>query len=93
MDFAERHALAKRLRSSRLAQFAPLIGQFRTFAAAERRRRVKHVPDEVVGVKLGDDLLALTSTEMINMATPEMDDVPCSQCSSGVSGPDDPRVW
>jgi uncharacterized protein with von Willebrand factor type A (vWA) domain len=74
MDFEERRRLAERLRNNRLAQFAKLIGQFRMFADAERRRKVQHKPDMVVGVELGNDLMRITSGEMTNLAVPELED-------------------
>lgn len=74
MDFQERFELAKRLRNNRLAKFAKLIGQFRQFAQAERRRRVKHTPDEVTGIRFGDDLTRLHPTELVNLAAPELED-------------------
>lgn len=74
MSFKERAALAKRLKGNRLAKFAKLIGQFKQLQAAESRRRVKHVADEVVDLELGDDLTRLSTQEMINLATDEMED-------------------
>lgn len=74
MSFKERADLASRLRNNRLAKFAKLIGAFRQMAAAEQRRRVSTVADEIVGVKLGDDLARLTPQEMVNLAVPELED-------------------
>lgn len=74
MSFKERAALMKRLKNNRLAKFAKLIGQFKQLQAAESRRRVQHVADEVVDVELGDDLQRLTTQEQINMAVPELED-------------------
>ena len=74
MDFAERAALAKRLKGNRLAKFAKLIGQYRTFAAAERRRKIKHAPSEITGIMQGNDLTRLMPAELINLAVPETED-------------------
>ena len=74
MDFQERANLAKRLSRSRLAKFTDMLGQFRTLQAAESRRRVKHIPDEVTDVILGNDLHRMLPVEMLNLATPEMED-------------------
>ncbi len=74
MSFQERADLATALRNNRLAKFAKLIGAFRQMAAAEQRRRVSTVSDEIVGVKLGDDLTRLTPQEMVNLAVPETED-------------------
>jgi len=74
MPAKERFALARRLQSEKLRKFAALIGQFRQLAAAEWRRRYNDGSDEQVGIKLGDDLTRLTGQELINMATPELED-------------------
>jgi uncharacterized protein with von Willebrand factor type A (vWA) domain len=74
MPFEERRKLAERLRTNRLAKFAKLIGQFRMLADAERRRKVQHRPDMVVGVELGNDLQRLTAGELSNLAVPELED-------------------
>lgn len=74
MSFEERRKLAERLRNNRLAKFAKLLGQFRMLAEAERRRKLQHRPDMVVGVELGNDLQRLTAGELTNLATPELED-------------------
>ncbi len=74
MPFAERAELATKLKNNRLAKFANLIGQFKMMAAAESRRRVQHVADEVVDVELGDDLTRLTTQELTNLASEELED-------------------
>lgn len=74
MSFTERAELSKMLRNNRLSQFAKLIGAFRQMAAAEQRRRVSDVAEEIVGVKLGSDLTRLTPQEMVNLAVPELED-------------------
>lgn len=74
MNFEERMRLAEQLKNNRMAKFSKLIGQFRMFADAERRRKVQHKPDQVVGVELGNDLMRMTAGEMINLAAPELED-------------------
>lgn len=74
MSFEERRALAEQLRSNRLAQFTKLLGQFKTIQRAESRRKVQHKADEVVGVRLGNDLVRMIPAEMLNLATPELED-------------------
>lgn len=74
MPFAERATLAQRLKNNRLAKFAKLIGQFKALQAAESRRKVKHAPDEVNNVVLGDDLTRLAPSEWINFASDELED-------------------
>ena len=74
MDFATRLALAERLRGTRMAKFAAMIGAFRSMATAESRRRVDTVPSEATGIVLGDDLTRLVPAEFLNLAAPEMED-------------------
>ena len=73
MSFEERRELAQRLRSNRLAKFTKLLGQFKMIQQAESRRKVQHAADEVVGVKLGNDLQRMIPAEMLNLATPELE--------------------
>lgn len=73
MSFDERFAKAKMLRGSRLAEFAKLIGQFKNVQQAESRRKIEHVPDEIVNVELGNDLMRLTPGELEAMAIPELE--------------------
>lgn len=74
MSFEERRELAQRLRNNRLAKFHKLLGQFKMVQQAESRRKVQHSADEVVGVKLGDNLQRMIPAEMLNLATPELED-------------------
>lgn len=74
MSFEERRELVQRLRNNRLAQFYKLLGQFKMIQQAESRRKVQHAADEVVGVKLGDNLQRMIPAEMLNLATPELED-------------------
>lgn len=72
MSFAEREALAQRLRGSRLARFVQLIGRFRQMATAERARKVEHGHGEYVGVTLGDDLSRVIPSETANLGVPAL---------------------
>jgi uncharacterized protein with von Willebrand factor type A (vWA) domain len=74
MPFGERAALANRLKTNRMAKFAKLIGQFKAMQAAESRRKVKHAPDEVNNIVLGDDLTRLAPSEWINFANDDLED-------------------
>lgn len=75
MDFGERRKLAQRLRGGRMAQFSRLIGAFRAMQMGEVRRRVIHTPDEVVGVTRSGDLSRLTTSALVDMGTPELEDL------------------
>lgn len=74
MDFQERAQLATRLKNNRMAKFAKLIGQFKALQAAESRRKVKHAPDEVNNIVLGDDLTRLAPSEWTNFANDDLED-------------------
>ncbi len=83
MSYQERYELAKNLRNNRLARFAKLIGQFKRFGEAERRRKVQHKADVVVGVELGNDLVRVTAGELDNLAVPETEDMFWMRWASG----------
>nr|WP_246260528.1 VWA domain-containing protein [Streptomyces typhae] len=70
MSFGERARLAERLRTSRLARWAELIGRFRQMADGERARKVENANGELVGVTLGDDLSRVIPSELANLGLP-----------------------
>jgi uncharacterized protein with von Willebrand factor type A (vWA) domain len=74
MDPDARMELADQLRNGKLAQFAELIGRFRTMAKAQRAKRVEHARGEYVGVTLGglDDIGDLVPSELANLAHPAL---------------------
>lgn len=72
MSFEQRARLAQRLGSGRLGRFAELIGRFRQMAAGERARKTEHVPGELVGITLGDDLSRLIPSELASLGVPAM---------------------
>jgi uncharacterized protein with von Willebrand factor type A (vWA) domain len=74
MDFEERRELAKKLHRTRMAKIAKLVGAFRTYGDAERRRKIRHAPSEIHDYVLGDDLDRLTTEELQNLSTPELED-------------------
>lgn len=71
LDFEERRQLSERL--SRLHEYAKLIGAAMNVESGEARKRIIHAPDEVAGVELGDDLLKVTSGELLNLADPVLE--------------------
>ncbi|MFI7320995.1 VWA domain-containing protein [Streptomyces venezuelae] len=70
MPFDRRARLAERLRTSRLAAWAELIGRFRQMADGERARKVEHTSGELIGVTLGDDLSRVVPSELANLGLP-----------------------
>lgn len=75
MDFDERRRLTQRLDAGKMQHLADLVGQFRMYADAERRRKIVSAPSEIYDVETGNDLAKLTATEQINMAIPELEDL------------------
>lgn len=73
MDVRERMALARKLQTNRLAQFAKLLGQFKTVQQAESRKRVVNAASEVHGITEGSDLTRMTTSELLNFASPELE--------------------
>ncbi|MFI6090938.1 VWA domain-containing protein [Streptomyces sp. NPDC051218] len=83
MPFEQRARLAERLRSSRLARWAELIGRFRQMAEGERARKVENATGELVGVTLGDDLSRVIPSELANLGLPELRAVFAARYAAG----------
>lgn len=74
LSFEDRRKLADRLKSSRLAEFAKLLGRFKMMAAAQQSKKVEHGRDEVVGTMLTSDFRDLVSSEYEYLALMSDDD-------------------
>jgi uncharacterized protein with von Willebrand factor type A (vWA) domain len=72
MPFDQRAQLAARLRDGRLGEFADLIGRFRRMAAGQRARKTEHVPGELTGITLGDDLGRVIPSEAAALGVPAL---------------------
>lgn len=83
MPFDRRARLAERLRTSRLAQWAELIGRFRQMAEGERARKVENATGELVGVTLGDDLSRVIPSELANLGLPALRAVFAARYAAG----------
>ncbi|WP_243274692.1 VWA domain-containing protein, partial [Streptomyces albus] len=83
MPFEQRARLAERLRSSRLAQWAELIGRFRQMAAGERARKVENATGELVGVTLGNDLTRVIPSELASLGLPGLRAVFAARYAAG----------
>ncbi|MFD7663992.1 VWA domain-containing protein [Streptomyces sp. NPDC059788] len=83
MPFDQRARLAERLRTSRLAQWAELIGRFRQMAGGERARKVENAAGELVGVTLGDDLSRVIPSELANLGLPALRAVFAARYAAG----------
>lgn len=74
MPFEERRKLSERLRNSRMAKFAKMIGAQRLSNDAESRRSIKKAPTRTSSMRLGRDLTKLTPDEAQRLAIPEMEE-------------------
>lgn len=83
MPFDQRARLAERLRTSRLAQWAELIGRFRQMAVGERARKVENTAGELVGVTLGNDLSRVIPSELAGLGVPELRAVFAARYAAG----------
>lgn len=83
MPFDQRARLAERLRTSRLAQWAELMGRFRQMADGERARKMENATGELVGVTLGNDLSRVIPSELTNLGLPELRAVFATRYAAG----------
>ncbi|GAA2314020.1 VWA domain-containing protein [Streptomyces kunmingensis] len=83
MPFAQRLQLAERLRTSRLARWADLIGRFRQMACGERAHKVENAGGELIGITLGDDLSRVVPSELANLGLPVLRAVFAARYAAG----------
>ncbi|MPY58405.1 VWA domain-containing protein [Streptomyces spongiae] len=83
MPYDQRAQLAERLRTSRLAEWAELIGRFRQMADGERARKVENASGELIGVTLGNDLSRIIPSELANLGLPELRAVFAARYAAG----------
>ncbi|OWA19405.1 hypothetical protein B9W68_02680 [Streptomyces sp. CS227] len=83
MPYEQRVRLAERLRTSRLAQWAELIGRFRQMADGERARKIENATGELIGVTLGDDLSRVLPSELAHLGLPELRAVFAARYAAG----------
>ncbi|KWT56716.1 hypothetical protein ADL21_37700 [Streptomyces albus subsp. albus] len=83
LPYDERARLAERLRTSRLARWAELIGRFRRMADGERARKVENATGELIGVTLGNDLSRVIPSELANLGLPELRAVFAARYAAG----------
>jgi len=83
MPYDRRARLAERLRTSRLAEWAELIGRFRQMAGGERARKVENATGELVGVTLGNDLSRVIPSELAGLGLPALRAVFAARYAAG----------
>jgi uncharacterized protein with von Willebrand factor type A (vWA) domain len=75
MPWEERRALTAELNHGKLKKLADMIGSWRMYADAERRRSIAKHPSEMFDVELGNNISRLVSTEINSIAIPELEDL------------------
>lgn len=73
LSAAERMALAKRINNAKFKRVAELFGPMKRLAFSEQRRRVNYVPEEVFDVELGQNIMRLLPSELINLGDPDLE--------------------
>lgn len=76
MTTKEKIALAGKVgRSRRLKEIAALCGRMQRIALRVQRSKVKHPPDEVTNITVGNDLAHLLPSELALLTDPELEDL------------------
>ena len=69
-------AIAKRVnKSATLQQIAAIAGRFKRIAWQQQRAKVKHPPDEITSVTLGNQLARVLPSELALLAEPQLEDL------------------
>jgi uncharacterized protein with von Willebrand factor type A (vWA) domain len=76
LTLREKLGLASQVgRSARLKQVAELCGRLTRIALQVQRSRVRHPPDEIVGITMGNDLARMLPIELALLADPLLEDL------------------
>ena len=68
--------LAQRVRSSdKLKQIAELCGRLTRIALAVQKAKVKHPPDEIASIEVGNNVARMLPSELSLLADPELEDL------------------
>ena len=71
LSLKERLSLASKVsKSTRLKEIAELCGRLHRIALACQKSKIKHPPDEVVGIRIGDDLFKTLPAELAQLSDP-----------------------
>lgn len=75
MTLKEKMALAGKIgKSERLKQIAELCGRMTRIALQVQRSKIKHPPDEIIGISIGDDIAKMLPAELAQLADPVLED-------------------
>ena len=73
---AQKVEMAQKMRdNNKLRQIADLTGRLTRIALKTQKERVQHEPDEVIGVKTGQDIPHLVASEMSLLTDPALEDL------------------
>ena len=76
MSLKERLSLATKVgESERLKQIAELCGRMSRIALQVQKTKIKHPPDEIIGVTIGDDIGKMLPIESVLLAEPDLEDL------------------
>ncbi len=62
-------------KSEKLKQIAELCGRMTRIALATQKSKIKHPPDEIIGITIGSNLAQVVSSEMAYLADPDLEDL------------------
>ncbi len=62
-------------KSAKLQQIAAIAGRFKRIAWQQQRAKVKHPPDEITSVTLGNELARILPSELALLAIPQLEDL------------------
>jgi uncharacterized protein with von Willebrand factor type A (vWA) domain len=72
----EKLDLAQKVRSSdKLKQIAELCGRLTRIALAVQKAKVKHPPDEIASIEIGDKVARMLPSELCLLADPDLEDL------------------
>ena len=75
MPFEARSALTRKLNQGKMGQIAKLVGKFREYGGAERRRRIKGHPAAMYDVEFGRDIERMDEDDFVRLAIPELEEL------------------
>lgn len=76
LSVKEKLKLAQQVnKSAKLQQIAAIAGRFKRIAWQQQRAKVKHPPDEITSVTLGNELARILPSELALLSIPQLEDI------------------
>jgi uncharacterized protein with von Willebrand factor type A (vWA) domain len=76
LSLKEKMSLAAKVgKSDKLKQVAELCGRMTRIALATQKSRIKHPPDEIIGITIGDNLAQVVPSELGYLADEDLEDL------------------